>query len=285
MMQRSALDRYIAKHGWCSARVFDYSGMPSDGYHIVFTMNGKWPTGILVAIKWMEDHHMQRYTLYWCGAGIKNIRLQIIGDPNTIAIINVNVAGPLRISSDISHAKPPAKEKAWQKIVIDQIMSAYATNGRASYLVCGFPGCGKSTLGELVAKRLKGPGVIPYVIKNVDLTTPGLLLCDCYDYPTSSTPVIFMLDEYDCAATYAERDITKTTGNGCESIALANTPTLLLSTMDQLARTKSLIVIATSNLPLEKIRAEPFTRYTRIGRLDRWYSVPTPRHVKPVVNA
>lgn len=271
-MQRSALDRYIAKHGWCSTRMFDYSRTPDEGFHIVITHRGMWPTGILVAHKWCDEDGCERYTLYYSGRGVEDIRRQVIGDPNAITILNVYVASPTRISVDSSQLIPPAKEKAWQKIVVDQIVSAYASHGRASFLVCGYPGCGKSTLGILVAKRLHGVGVIPEVIANADLTTPGLLLEDLYSRPTVSTPIILMLDEYDCAADYAERDTSKSNSSG--SIALANTPTLLLSTIDQMARTQNLVVIATSNLPLKKMRADPYARYTRIGRLDMWYEVP-----------
>jgi hypothetical protein len=278
-MQVSALDRYLARSGWCSSRAFDFSGMPGNGIHVLITRPVFWPTGILVAYKGKDDDDYKKVSKYWIysfGPGTEEIKRLIIGNPNAITIRNVYIPSPWRTSIDISYTMPPSKEKPWQTTVINQIMSAYATTGRASFLVCGLPGCGKSTLGELVGKRLKGIGVIPEVVKNIDLTTPNLLLEDAFSKPTPSTPIILMLDEFDGAVKYAERDTAKDkAGNGREAICLANTPTLLLSTLDQLARTQNLIVIATSNLPLEKMRGDIYTRYTRIGRLDRWYSVPS----------
>jgi hypothetical protein len=276
-MQISALDRHLAKNGWCSSRMFDFSGMPSEGVHALFMWSKNVPSGIMIACKWYDQNaeHSKKlkYTIYWMGRGAADMRRAIIGNPNAIKIRNVYMPSPWRTSIDISYTMPPEKLKPWQCSVVDQIVTAYATRSRVSYLVCGPPGCGKSTLGEIVASRLKGIGVTPEVVKNGDLTTANLLLEDLYDMPTPGTPIILMLDEFDGTVKYAERDTSKDQSGAREAICLANTPTLLLSTLDQLARTSNLIVIATSNLELNVLRTGMYQRYTRVGRMDKYYQV------------
>jgi len=275
-MQVSALDRYLAKYGWCSSRAFDFSGMPAFGIHILLMRTGCMPTGFIVAYKHtdsdMKYNKQTQYTIYWLGRGAAVVREHVIGNPEAITLRNIYVPSPWRTSVDINYVMPPESMRPWQKLVVKQIISMYATTGKASFLVCGWSGCGKSTLGELVALQLKGIGVIPEVVKNADLTTANLLLNDLYDTPTVSTPIILMLDEFDVAIKYAQRD-TKNDKSEREAICLANTPTLLLSTMDQLARTKNLIVIATSNMKLSELRNGSYERYTRRGRIDGYFQV------------
>jgi hypothetical protein len=128
-------------------------------------------------------------------------------------------------------------------------------------------GTGKSTLGELLSVSLMDVLKIQTeVVKNIDLTSKGLLLEDVFATPTMCSPVVLVLDEFDSTIEHAE-SINSGTEKG-EGTSLAATPTSLLALLDRLNRTPYLLVIATSNRTVQEMTAGIYGRYTREGRID-----------------
>lgn len=262
--QVSSLDRILAEMGWCTARTLSPGRPPAEGCHFLFLR------GPVVALRTRatsaRGDERSAYELYTFGAAAAQaVSARLSGDPRDITLRYVYAPAPWRTCTVTTRAAPPPRAHPWQDQVIRQIESAFATNGRASALVCGAPGLGKSTLGELLADALQSRSrLAAEVVKNLDLTARGLLLEDVYDTPVPNSPVILVLDEFDAAVEYAER---AERGDG-EAAALAETPTVLLTLLDRLGRTPHLIVLATSNRPLSEMTTGRFARYTRAGRLD-----------------
>jgi hypothetical protein len=270
--QVSSLDRIIAETGWCSARSSSPGRFPAAGTHLFFCAVGGHSRGSfrpIVAVRSViagaHDTHVI-YRLYAIGsAGASAISGRLIGDPNHIILRYVYAPTMWRRTSVSMRVAPPPAAYKWQKQAVRRLLAAFSRDSRASMLVCGQMGRGKSTLGEFAAVEiLRHAGIAAEVIKNVDLTTKGLLLEDAFHKPAVSSPVILMLDEFDTAVDFAER----VRDEKQDGRSLADTPTSLLAILDRLNRMPHLIVIATSNKPLAEMTGGKYARYTRRGRID-----------------
>lgn len=263
------LDVYLATRGICLIRNFNHTRTPESGYH--FVVSWKWniiPTGFLVAHKGSDNT-----TVYWVGPGMHDLRIQIIGDPNMIlerAITMLSASNPSVMFRQIS---APEIAMSWQTKIVESIASDFNKTCRSSWIVCGPPGCGKSTLGLLVAKRLIAPSIRPVLCTGVDFVTPGLSIRWAYHYPCAATPVILLLNELDSAIRHAERDPDKDSTGARETTCIANTPTVMLNTLDYIMSTPHLIVIATTNMKQSELVTGIYQRYTRAGRFDNHYQV------------
>lgn len=270
--QVSALDRLLAETGWCSARKLGPGRLPADGVHFAFLR------GPLIAVRSSETlargGSSQKYTVYAIGsAAASAIHERLTGDPRDVVLRYVYAPAPWRSSSVTMRCAPPPRAHPWQNRAVRKLFERFRNQSRATALVCGSMGAGKSTLGELLAVAIKTEmRLIPEVVKNLDLTSKGLLLEDAFDTPTSSSPVILMLDEVDATIDHAERAETKE-GDKREGASLADTPTSLLAVLDRLNRTPHLVVIATTNKALTAMTAGGYARYTRKGRLDLRFEV------------
>jgi hypothetical protein len=262
--QICTIDIILAKRGCCLVRYLDYSNIPDTGIHFLITRKWIFPTGFLMAIK-----SETVYTLYWCGSGIKDLRYEILGDPNQIFERIVNVMNPSgRVT--IRRILPPGKPMSWQKTIIDQLLSDYHKSNSARIIISGPPGCGKTTIGSLIANCIKSGYNEPVLVSNMNFQIRDLDLSNAFNKPTVSEPIILMLNEFDGAIKYAERQDNKTSGSvNC----LADSPGVLLNVIDQLSTTPYLIVIATTNLPITEITSGIYGRYTRPGRFDYHFEV------------
>lgn len=263
--QVSTLDRLLAETGWCSARFLGPGRLPADGIHFAFLR------GPVFVVRCTES--LSRggssisYSAYAVGrATVDALQAKLTGNARDVILRYVYAPAPWRTSTVSQRCAPPSKAHKWQSEIVRAVVKRYLTATHASVLVCGAPGLGKSTLGELIAAELMArTRMVPEVVKNLDLTARGLLLEDAYDSPTPTSPVILMLDEFDATVAHAERDQS---GDGArEGTALADTPTSLLAVLDRLNRQSHLIVIATSNMGLDPLRKK-YPRYVRDGRFD-----------------
>jgi len=269
-MQVSSLDRHLAVHGFCSARVFGHGRLPSDGAHLLFIPGSLGlPVGLLVAVRSTTvsgrmEHARHAYTVYELGRGMSTLSTHISDDPRAVNIKYIYAPAPWRTACVTQSIPPPGPAMVWQAKAVAKLASVYAKNNRATLLVCGKPGIGKSTLGELLAVALKASGAQPEVVKNLDLTLRGVVLEDVYDMPVSTAPVILMLDEFDATIDHAERnEVSK-----AEATSLAETPAALLGILDRLNRTPHTVVIASTNRTLGEMKAGKYARYIRAGRFD-----------------
>lgn len=267
------LDRYVAAHGICPIRNFDHSRTPESGFHFVITWKWKIPTGILIAQKTIDFRSTGKYTVYWIGPGIRDLRIKIIGDQSLIYERAVTMLRPDNPIVQTRRVKTPDSANLWQAKIIDLISADFAKNSRSSWFICGPPGCGKTTIGLLIAKHLVGPGVTPVLVTGVDFMTPGLSIKEAYYTPIATEPVIIVLNEFDCAIRHAERDPSKDSTGARESTCISNTPTLMLNTLDYMASTPFLIIIATTNMRQSELVTGIYQRYTRAGRFDNHYQV------------
>lgn len=267
--QVSMMDRILAETGWCTARSLGPARLPSDGAHFAYLR------GPVVAVRSSEargrggDAHS--YRVYVFGrAAAEALRDRLTGDPRDVVLRYVYAPAPWRITTVTLRSAPPTPARAWQARVVGALLEQYRARGRATALVCGSMGTGKSSLGELLAAAIQLElKRSPEVVKNLNLATKGLILEDAFDRPTPNSPVILMLDEFDSAVDHAERASLKD-GDKREGSSLAETPTDLLTALDRINLTEHLVVIATTNRTLEEmtdVRAI-YARYTRPGRLD-----------------
>ena len=254
-----SLDRIIAKIGWCSAIKLKPGMPPSDGFHII--INWKQFT---IAIKstaagTRESPPKSTYILYVI-YGVKNITNKLIGE----GVLVSYVTQPATYRTTVSTFRTPfiGNARSWQQKMIPSIMAEYKKQRNCSVLICGPPGVGKSTIGELLAKKMIDDlQVDPIVIKNLNITSSGLTLEDAFDTPSSDNPIILMLDEFDVAVKYANQEKNKSGGEGC---SMAENPTLLLGLLDRLNKTPNLILITSSNEKVESFEK----RVIRKGRIS-----------------
>ncbi len=268
--QVAVLDRWLARHGWCSARTGDPTPLPAAGAHF------GWLGGPFVALRHSEPLARggvaTTYTVYSLGCEAA-IRQEVSGDPRLIVNRHVYAPAPWRTSSDPVRIRPPAAAYPWQKRAVDQLMSAVRASaaahdpaevGRASALICGPPGIGKNTVAELLAERAQRELKVEVeVVSSFDLTSPGLLLGDGFNTGAGKL-VILALDEFDTTVDFAQRK----EGSSREGRSLADSPSSLLAVLDRMGKTDGLVVIATSNKPLGDMLAGDYRRYTRPGRLN-----------------
>ncbi len=203
--QVSALDRLLADTGYCSSRLVGFNRMPGNGFHF-FVLQG--PIFALRSSKESSrgDTHT-RYVLYVLGRGAMDAVLRhLVGNPRDISVRYVYAPAAWRTSSVSTRSEPPATAYTWQEAATAAVLGRFERHGRATLLVCGAPGTGKSTLGELIAVALHEKLLInAEVVKNFDLTLRGMLLEDAFSTPSATVPVILNLDEFDAMIEHAER--------------------------------------------------------------------------------
>ncbi len=252
------LDRYIADHGYMSAVKFSHVKTPDDGYHGFIMWSGRWPTGIVFVHKYDCVNN-----LYIIGRGFDAIKEKILGDPARLSETHVSwMDGD---SNEYVRYVMPLTPHDWQEQVVLKMLKQYDSGEHVSALVCGPPGCGKSSLGLIFAAHLKNRGTDPQVYRGIDFTTPGCVPNNIYCVPTLNSPVILVLDEIDTTINFAED-----TDKNIHNASPADTQTRLLNLIDRLSSTDNLIIIYTSNKPLSMFRDQSakYQRYVRIGRTD-----------------
>lgn len=135
-----------------------------------------------------------------------------------------------------------------QRSILSKIDAVFAKNQQAFFLVCGAPGIGKTTLGEILAttykKRLPPQFEVQKV--TVDLARPGASILNLFFERTPDTLVILVLNEYDIVMKMAMGDLPCIENKDFTSHA--DSKTSLNNLWDEfLLMQKNLIVIATTN--------------------------------------
>ncbi len=258
------MDHYMSINGWCSSYTFSHIRQPGHGYHMGWC-NG----GLFIAMK--ERVNLTNITNeYWYiyalrSATIDALRARIFGDPNMIKVQYINRVDQWSKVRGSGLVVAFAKPRPWQSAAIIPIIEHYDKHKQCTVLICGKPGVGKTTLGRIIASEMRRIlKTDATLIQGVDFRSKGIGLDDLIYNLSDSHPSILVVDEFDEAIEHAESKETLRT----ESRAIADTASGLLSTLDRISETTNLIVIATTNKPLD-VFLDPngcYARYIRDGR-------------------
>jgi len=167
------------------------------------------------------------------------------------------------IDLDLQGLEPIGK----QKEIVDDICQKYQKMSRGVFFIHGISGAGKSTIGLLVAKKLKGT-----ICHTFNPTEPGdnlhgLLRTTC---PAEELPTIIVLEEINTLI----RNIHEGTIQRHKNITtLIHNKSTYNTFMDDMILYRNVIIIMTSNEDKSSIDAiDPC--YLRSGRIQGNYSMP-----------
>jgi hypothetical protein len=169
-----------------------------------------------------------------------------------------------RFPIDISHICPIGP----QKEIVDDIISIYNKQQRATVFIHGITGAGKSTIGYLVSKYTSGS-----YCHSFNPTDPGDSLTSLMmDIGPKDTPIIIVIEETDVILEAVHQETI---------IKHVEMPTLIYNKsswstfLDDMVFYKGVILILTSNTSKENIDKLD-TSYLRDGRIHKTYSMSTP---------
>jgi hypothetical protein len=162
---------------------------------------------------------------------------------------------------DLSHINPLGD----QGPILEQIVEIYQTQQRATIFIHGQSGTGKSSIGYLLAKQLKG-----FYCHTFNPSEPGDQLSNLIvDIQRDDEPIVIVLEEIDTLL-YAihEQEILK---HPEIPISVYNKSTWS-SFLDDMIFYKHMIVLMTSNTPKETIDALDDS-YLRKGRIHASFTM------------
>ncbi len=161
--------------------------------------------------------------------------------------------------------------KGQQKEIVEDICQKYKETKRGVFFIHGISGAGKSTIGLLVAKHLKGT-----FCHTFNPTDPGdtlhLLLRD--SEPCEESPTVIVLEEINTLIRNVNEGLVQKHKKITTQI---NNKSTYNTFFDDLIMYKHIIIIMTSNEDKPAIDAlDPC--YLRIGRIHANYSMPEELH-------
>lgn len=267
----SNLDTYLKYRGTLIASYSD--GRPSDGYHMVFDKG--WIVYRTTKTAGRDSHEIASYKIYvvkWFYACDELCNLLTSSKPKTVKTRYIYSPTPYRTEVETLPQHRDFESYKWQTDVAEQLIEDYNRCSRASIILHGKPGLGKTTLGFIVAELLNAsPNMVEAtLVANFDPTSPGLLLSAAWRSPPSRTrPVVLMLNEYDTIVKFCEADKKQSAREG---LSLANSKNSFTSLLDRLSATDNLIVIATMN-GNDILNDDKYQPYVRKGRFNINYEV------------
>ena len=256
------LDVYVTKRAYCTAIVTNRTlRIPGDGYHFLF-MNYR------LIIVYKTSRHVERcepkstYYFYTNQKNIDEIKASI-ASKNSIKYAWYQSTAPWRTTIDSVSCELPGKINPQQSKICKLIYSEYKKSSKASVLLFGEPGAGKSSVGYFLVQyfidRSNGQ-ITPELMLGYNLTMKGCAFDFYNDYMYGGNPLIIIVDEYDIAVKKA-LDANEEKG---EFSCIAQDKTKLLGFLDQVNLMKNLILIATTNAKKEEFE-EAFIRKGRFN--------------------
>jgi hypothetical protein len=264
--QVGTLDAEIGRAGICSSRRAGSKGTPADGIHFIFLRELVFAVRASAESSRGDKH--STYTLYVFGSAARAaLEVLVAGDPMDICVRYIYAPTPWKVDKATVRETPPgAKMRAIQATIVRNIIADYKKTRRASVIVAGQSGIGKTCIGDFLATEMrKQMGVDPVVVKQLDLTTAGVSVSEVIGQPTASQPIVLVFDEFDATIVHAEGEGDKK--GDCRSIA-ANRGSLL-GFLDRLGASRHVIVIATTNRKIIDLD----TAYVRPGRFNRQFDL------------
>ena len=263
--QVAIMDKMLGERGGMSGVVMGTGSMPMDGWHWM------WFQGMPICMErktMTEDRHSYtKYVLYIIGEKRKKeLDIVLCGSAENIQVRWIEAPNAFNLFSNTMRQEAPKAPYPWQEDVILRLIARYYSGGEnISILLSGSPGKGKSSLAELLAARLrKDKNIDPIVVKTT-ITAKGLTFSALVRCPTPSEPVIVVLDEYYDLIKHAEGHLDGQSGEGC---SLVKNRASMLALMDRFGKTKYVIVVATTNVPLCLLKEENNKEYIRKGRIE-----------------
>lgn len=167
-----------------------------------------------------------------------------------------------RLRLDVQGLEPKGK----QIEIVDAICSAFKQKRRGAFFIYGISGAGKSTIGLLVAKKLKG--TFCHTFNPID---PGDTLENLLreSEPTAESPTVVTMEEINSLIRNVHEGTIQKHKNITTSIHNKSTYNTF---MDDLILYKNVIIIMTSNENKDAIDALD-TCYLRKGRIDFNYAM------------
>lgn len=263
-----SIDREIRKRGYSSCTHISFCEItPGDGFHILF-QSGKPVVAYRKTVPPTDRSEAQTmYTLLSFGKNTIDMLLY----PNSLHVSVVHCEQLLAYSpTSVSSSRDMSNVRPWatQEDVLSILFRNFEKHARASVLVSGKIGSGKSELGVLLAHRLHTtfPRVQPIVVHGLDLTAGGCSIMRTTPSEINSQfPYILVLDEIDRAFAVAEHNDKAT--DSLQFGRLAASKTSLCGELSRLSTMKNLILIATTNVE-ESVLDEKYPAYIRVGRFD-----------------
>lgn len=177
-----------------------------------------------------------------------------------------------KIKVDVSQIAP----LGCQEYIVNDIVQKYKERNRLICFIHGTTGTGKSTIGLLIAKEMRGS-----YCHDFNPTEPGdsfkTFLRDTQTYEndtlqSSSGPIVFVMEEVDTMINNITNDNIFRHKNIMTSVY---NKTTFNSFLDDMVFHKNIILIMTSNTSKEKIdQIDP--SYLRQGRVNTYYKMVTP---------
>lgn len=169
-----------------------------------------------------------------------------------------------RFTIDIGHINPIGQ----QQDIVDDILSIYNKQQRATVFIHGVTGAGKSTIGFLLAKYTSG-----VYCHSFNPTDPGDNLTSLLmDIGTVETPIIIVLEESDIIIESIHHEsIVK----HIEMPTLIHNKTSWSTFLDDMVFYKGVMLVLTSNTSKEDIDKID-SSYLRDGRIHKSYNMSTP---------
>jgi Cdc6-like AAA superfamily ATPase len=259
------VDELLIRKAYCTS--FDYffhHKSPGKGTH--FLVNR---FGIAIIAKGNPDPiNYQRlddleYDIYCIGSIIDCFKTNNPKVGSDLIPINWFQYNPYR-SVDVIPIKLPGIIKPMQKKIVEQIWNTYQSKNRASVIISGKVGSGKSSVAMYLYKYITSTtqGVCSaQIISGFQPTIKNAMFNFYTQYAAQGNPMVLMLDEFDISTTMAERENSV---QHTDSTALAENKAVFLEFLDRVNMLENIIMIATTNKPLKSIPE----CYTRKGRFD-----------------
>ena len=157
-----------------------------------------------------------------------------------------------------------------QTRILSDITSIYEKKGRATVFLHGICGAGKSTLGLLLAKELKGSFCHTFNPTNPGDSLHNLVREAEVEYDEKK-PLILVIEEVNTLIRQVHANEISLHKNVQTSVYNKSTYNTF---MDDMSLYKNVVLILTSNESVDEVNAiDPC--YLRAGRVDAWYSMMT----------
>ena len=166
---------------------------------------------------------------------------------------------------DISHIHPLPS----QRDIMNNIVTLYNKQQRATIFIHGITGAGKSTIGILLAKHLSGIYCHSFNPSDPGDSLSSLMVDISKD---SDEPIIVVIEEVDIILHAVH---TRTVTKHAKIPTLVHNKSSWSNFLDDMIFYKGLILVLTSNTSKEDIDAWD-TSYLREGRIHAHYSMMTP---------
>jgi len=164
---------------------------------------------------------------------------------------------------DVSHINPIGQ----QIPIVNSVVGLYKKNGRATVFLHGISCAGKSSVGYLVAKQLKG--AFCHTFQPTDPGDKFSSMVQDIREQTDYAPLVVVLEEVDCIVRAVH---TKTVPINAKTPTLVKDKSSWSTLLDDMVFYKNIVLILTSNEPKEALDALD-TAYLRKGRIDASFAM------------